>query len=64
MSMPFTLLMAEIGSTTRAADAFHVPKQRKKIAIVPGSTHFLPMEFPELVRDDICRLIEEKSAER
>ena len=60
LQVPFTLLMAETGSTTRAADAFHVPKQRKKIAIVPGSTHFLPMEFPELVREDICRLIEAK----
>jgi pimeloyl-ACP methyl ester carboxylesterase len=53
LRVPFTLLMAERGSTTRGAAAFKVPRVSKKISVVPGSSHFLPMEFPELVRDEI-----------
>ena len=58
LRVPFTLLMAETGSTTRAVKPFHVPKVDKKIEIVPGSTHFVPMEFPDLVRAEIIARIE------
>lgn len=58
LRVPFTLLMAETGSTTRAVAAFHVPKVDKKIETVAGSTHFVPMEFPDLVRDEIIARIE------
>ena len=55
---PFTLLMAESGSTTRSVAPFHVPKVDKKIEIVAGSTHFIPMEMPNLVRDEIIARID------
>lgn len=58
LRVPFTLLMAETGSTTRAMGAFHIPKVDKKIETVAGSTHFVPMEFPALVRDEIIARIE------
>ena len=58
LRVPFTLLMAETGSTTRAVKPFHVPKVDKKIEIVPGSTHFVPMELPDLVRAEIIARIE------
>ena len=58
LRVPFTLLMAEKGSTTRSVKAFHVPQVDKKIDIVAGSTHFVPMEFPELVRDEIIARID------
>ena len=50
LTVPFTLLMAEQGSTTRARAAFHALQQDKKITVIDGSTHFLPMEMPDLVR--------------
>ncbi len=53
LRVPFTLLMAQFGSTTRVPKAFDIPKVDKKIEIVPGTTHFLPMEQPEKLRTDI-----------
>ena len=41
LTMPFTLLTAEHGSTTRARAAFHALRQDKKIQVVDGATHFL-----------------------
>lgn len=58
LQVPFTLLMAEKGSTTRSVACFRVPQVDKKIEIVAGSTHFIPMEFPELVRDEIIARID------
>lgn len=58
LRVPFTLLMAATGSTTRAVGAFHTPKVDKKIETVAGSTHFIPMEMPDLVRDEIIARIE------
>ena len=57
LRVPFTLLMAEAGSTTRAVGPFHMPKVDRKIETVAGSTHFVPMEFPDLVRDEIIARI-------
>lgn len=58
LTVPFTLLMAEQGSTTRARAAFHALQQDKKITVIDGSTHFLPMEMPDLVRYEISARIE------
>lgn len=49
LRVPFILLMAEHGSTTRAPDLFHANAAQVQITRVPGSSHFLPMERPELV---------------
>lgn len=57
LTVPFTLLTAEHGSTTRARAAFHALRQDKKITVIDGSTHFLPMEMPELLRREIIARI-------
>ena len=57
LRVPFTLLMAETGSTTRSVAAFDVPQVDKKIETIAGSTHFVPMEFPQLVRNEIIARI-------
>ena len=56
LKVPFTLLMAEHGSTTRAVAAFDKPQVAKSVRVLPGSTHFLPMEFPDQLRDALCQL--------
>ena len=53
LRVPVTLLMAETGSTTRAGNAFDGLSVDKTISIIADSTHFVPMEFPELVRQAI-----------
>ena len=53
LKMPFTLMVAENGSTTRSLLAFRLARVPKKIEVVAGSTHFLPMEFPDRVRAEI-----------
>ena len=57
LSVPFTLLTAETGSTTYFRAPFEARPVDKKIDIVAGSSHFLPMEFPELLRDEIIARI-------
>ncbi len=55
LQVPFALLYAEHGSTCRAR--FPILLKRRDPAAhvmqVPGSTHFLPMEFPKLVIDEV-----------
>lgn len=58
LQVPLTLLMAQKGSTTRAAWAFHRLGVDKKIETVPNSSHFVPMEFPEIMRDEIIARID------
>ena len=53
LKVPFTLLVAESGSTTRSVLAFRLARAHKKIEVIAGSTHFLPMEFPDRVRAEI-----------
>jgi len=49
---PVRILKAEKGSTCRGrVDEFKRRKRDLRIETVPGSTHFLPMERPDLVRD-------------
>ena len=55
---PFTLLTAEHGSTTRGQGAFEALAVDKKIAMVKGTSHFLPMEVPDMVRAEILARIE------
>jgi pimeloyl-ACP methyl ester carboxylesterase len=57
LRVPFSLLMAEIGSTTRAGNAFEGLSVDKTISVIAGSTHFVPMEFPDLVRQAIMARI-------
>ena len=54
LRVPFTLLMAQEGSTTYFRKPFEALDVDKKIEIVAGSTHFLPMERAALVRAEIC----------
>lgn len=53
LSVPFTLLVAETGSTTFFRKPFETRPVDKKIETIAGSSHFLPMEFPDLVRSEI-----------
>lgn len=46
--LPLTILKAEHGSTCRADPG--VLKRYAKVKTVPGSSHFLPMERPDVVR--------------
>lgn len=55
---PFTLLTAEYGSTTRTHHPFEALAVDKKISVVDGTSHFLPMEVPDLVRAEIIERIE------
>jgi pimeloyl-ACP methyl ester carboxylesterase len=50
---PIRILRAEIGSTARLEDgqAELEGTGRVRIEVVPGTSHFLPMERPDLVRD-------------
>ncbi len=53
LATPFTLLTAARGSTTRKRALFEIPRIEKKLMVVPESTHFLPMEYPDIVREEI-----------
>ena len=57
LRVPLTLLMAESGSTTYLVRPFKRLKGATKIDIVAGTTHFVPMERPDLVRDEIIARI-------
>ncbi len=51
LSVPFALLYAAEGSTCRAPfpTLMRARDRKAHVAEVPGSTHFLPMEFPDVV---------------
>jgi pimeloyl-ACP methyl ester carboxylesterase len=55
---PLTLLYAEASNTTRAREVAIVAKLHRaaRIVQVPGTTHFLPMERPDIVQDEIERM--------
>jgi pimeloyl-ACP methyl ester carboxylesterase len=57
---PICILRAEIGSTCRIEDQIDAltASGRIRIETVPGTTHFLPMERPELVRATLSALME------
>lgn len=61
LSSPFTVLMAEHGSTTRAPRLFGAHKHAFRVKIVGGTSHFLPMEKPEQVIAEIHALADHLS---
>jgi pimeloyl-ACP methyl ester carboxylesterase len=50
---PIWILRAEIDSPGRLSEGEHLLGGQVRLETVPGSTHFLPMERPELVREAI-----------
>ena len=56
---PVKILRAEHGSTCRIDDHIDtlLATGRYEIETIPGSSHFLPMERPELVRDVLTRAV-------
>ncbi len=57
LRVPFTLLTATHGSTTFFRRPFEKLSVDKKIEIVPETTHFLPMEVDDYVREEIIARI-------
>jgi pimeloyl-ACP methyl ester carboxylesterase len=66
IACPFVLLAGEQGSTVRDAElaAFAAHPCCIEAARVPGTTHFLPLERPELVRAAIERVSQASSGAR
>ena len=58
ISCPITLLQGEVGSTTKAIGIKLLKKRDPKgiFKIIKYSSHFLPMEFPEVVQQEIINL--------
>jgi pimeloyl-ACP methyl ester carboxylesterase len=48
-AVPADILCAETASTCHVNDPDALDEERTRIATIPGSTHFLPMERPDLV---------------
>jgi len=50
---PLQIFRAEHGSTCRigSGEAFFAGNRRARLSTVPGASHFLPMERPDVVRD-------------
>jgi pimeloyl-ACP methyl ester carboxylesterase len=55
---PIRILRAEVGSTARLEDgqAELEATGRVRIEVIPGTSHFLPMERPELVRETLLEV--------
>jgi pimeloyl-ACP methyl ester carboxylesterase len=55
---PARLLKAEKGSTSHVGDGAGVKRRHPLIRVetVPGTSHFLPMERPDLVREAIFEM--------
>ena len=58
LNCPITLLQAEFNSTARGNGPIKLMQQYKLGVhkIVKGSTHFLPMEFPDIIKEEINSL--------
>jgi len=58
LNCPITLLQAEFNSTARGDGPIKLMKQDKLGVhkIIKGSTHFLPMEFPNIIKEEINKL--------
>ncbi|MBX3498971.1 MAG: alpha/beta hydrolase [Alphaproteobacteria bacterium] len=62
VKVPVTILIGENGSVSRSAlDAGSRTTARRTIDIVPGTTHFLPMERPDIVRQRLIAALEARS---
>jgi pimeloyl-ACP methyl ester carboxylesterase len=55
---PIDILRAEMGSTFHVNGAEGVDPDRIRVSTAPGSTHFIPMEFPDLIRARLTSAIE------
>ena len=55
---PIDILRAETGSTFHIDGAEAVALGRIRVSVAPGSTHFIPMEFPDLIRSRLIAAIE------
>ena len=55
---PMDILRAETGSTFHMADGSAFDPTRVRITTVPGSTHFLPMERPDLIQATLSAAID------
>ena len=66
LNCPITLLQAEFNSTARGEGPIKLMKQDKLGVhkIVKGSTHFLPMEFPDIIKEEINNLQKRINAEK
>lgn len=55
---PLTLIYADASNTTRPSEVAIVARGHGKARLVqvPGTTHFLPMERPDIVQDEIARM--------
>jgi len=58
LNCPITLLQAEFNSTARGNGPIKLMQQDKLGVhkIIKGSTHFLPMEFPNIIKEEINNL--------
>ena len=58
INCPITLLQGEIGSTTQEPGIKLLKKQDPNgtFKIIDNSTHFLPMEYPEIVQKEIRKI--------
>ena len=55
---PIAILRAETGSTFHLEGAEALEGDRIRVELAPGSTHFLPMEFPALIRERLVAAVE------
>jgi pimeloyl-ACP methyl ester carboxylesterase len=55
---PIEIVRAETGSTFDMSESATLDQSRIHIVTAPGTTHFLPMERPELLRTTVAAAIE------
>jgi len=53
---PVTIIYGTVGSTCRESEVDVFRRAGARIVKVDGASHFLPMEHPEIVRDEIARM--------
>jgi pimeloyl-ACP methyl ester carboxylesterase len=56
VSCPITLLYGTIASTCRDSEVEVFKRAGARIVKVDGASHFLPMEYPDRVREEIARM--------
>lgn len=56
ISCPVIAINGTLGSTCAASEAALLERAGARIVTIDGASHFLPMEFPQRVRDEIARL--------
>ena len=58
---PVTVIYGTIASTCRDSEADVFRRAGARVVKVDGASHFLPMEYPDLVRHEIERMISVKA---